>query len=171
MSEPEPISQTLSLLGDKARRTAVMASFEAVRTVVHAQAEEAGAATADEGRGLLVFSEGHSGDRPIRFDALARKATLKVLHTQLDSVVGENELIEVGEEAGVSTQELNAGDLLARLDVLDGSTNAKVTLSDFSSVVLIDQVRKRRDGSLRAVMKQDFAQILDLLTTPPGASQ
>ena len=28
-----------------------------------------------------------------------------------------------------------------------------------------------RDGSLRAVMKQDFAQIPDLLTTPPGASQ
>ena len=58
-------------------------------------------------------------------------------------------VIEVGEEAGTPTRLLNPGDLLVRLDVLDGSTNAKVTMSDFSSVALVDRIPHRMASGRR----------------------
>lgn len=131
------------------RQAAIEAAEAAVRAVIQAQASDIrGDETSESSRGVVVFDDAHSGDVPIQLDAEARQAAWTALQARLGSA--SRALIEAGEEAGVATRVLRPGDLIARLDALDGSTNAGSTMANWSSVALIDEVRSTGGPGARA---------------------
>lgn len=114
----------------------------AVRAVITSQVRELRGDDSSDITGSLIHSPTHSGDTPIPLDAVARETSWHEMKAHLERFTDNGRhLVEAGEEAGVGTRVLRPGTIIARLDALDGSTNAGSTMSNWSSVALVDEVR------------------------------
>lgn len=145
----EGTTGTTELLATAARDIAVATAQAALKATLH----ELTRPILDEDEqgedGWVVQGASHPGSDAERIDAraitAARKRAKKALQEHKD-VLGArvSELVFAGEEGGSWTHELKPKTLIARIDPLDGTTNALTLLQAFSSVVTIDYISPRR---------------------------